>query len=128
MKNQSRGVDTFTNVLNGNSISYDRYTAVRFTHSTIEFRIFNGNLRIERFLKNIECVKALYDYTKTLEKRKKPVASTEKFLRFVFSNPRKYKNLYNFIVERGIYQSHRQGAGNSELPQIAMQGGDVLCA
>ena len=51
---------------------------------TYEFRIFNSNLRIERFLKNYECVLALLDYTKENEQNTLPVCNTVGFIEYVF--------------------------------------------
>ena len=44
--------------------NYERYAIVNLQNqSTIEIRIFKGNLRPDAFMKNIEFCKALYDFT-----------------------------------------------------------------
>lgn len=78
-----------------------RYTAVNYDSrtGTHEFRIFNGNIRTERFLKNMETVFALMDYTENLSD---VVCDTKGFLRFVDMNKETYSNLYAFIKEKEI--------------------------
>ncbi len=86
---------------------------------TYEFRIFNSNLRIERFLKNYECVLALLDYTKENEQNTLPVCNTVGFIEYVYSHSDKYENLYNFFVERQIKEHYKNGYDEHEIERVA---------
>lgn len=86
---------------------------------TYEFRIFNSNLRIERFLKNYECVLALLDYTKENEQNTLPVCNTVGFIEYVYSHPDKYENLYKFFVERQIKEHYKNGYTDFDLERAA---------
>lgn len=111
---------SFEALQHGIALKCDRYTAINFTNSTVEFRIFNGNLRIERFLKNLECVKALYDFTRIVaENSPKLFANTSRFLRYVLLNNSKYPNLHEFITSRNIYNNHINNNKSVELENIA---------
>lgn len=84
-------------------ISDARYTALNRdtrTH-TYEIRIFNSNIRIERVMKNMECVFALIDYTKQ-EERSVYKANTRGFLNFVKEHRLEYPNFYAFLLERKV--------------------------
>lgn len=56
----------FKQVILHSKVSGTRYTALNFTPNTLEFRVFNSSLRIDRIYKNIEFVKLCIDYTKYL--------------------------------------------------------------
>jgi len=86
---------------------------------TYEFRIFNSNLRIERFLKNYECVLALLDYTKEHEQNVMPICNTIGFIEYVYSHPTEYENLYKFFVERQIKEHYKNGYLDSEIERAA---------
>ena len=81
-----------------------RYTAINYDTrtETHEFRIFNGNIRTERFLKNMQIVFALMDYTNGLSE---VVCSTKGFLKFVNMNREDYPHLWRFIEEREIWNN-----------------------
>ena len=81
--------------------------------------IFNSNLRIERFLKNYECVLALLDYTKENEQNTLPVCNTVGFIEYVYSHSDKYENLYNFFVERQIKEHYKNGYDEHEIERVA---------
>lgn len=103
------------------AVGSPRYTALCKDDrtKTYEFRIFNSNLRIERFLKNYECVLALLDYTKENEENTLPVCNTVGFIEYVYSNREKYENLYNFFVERQIKEHYRNGYQDYEIERVA---------
>ena len=86
-----------------------RHTALNHdstrTH-TYEFRIFNSSLRIDRILKNIECVVALLDYTKKYQNKDRPVCNTTDFLRYVVERKIFYPNLSAFLEELQIVEQH----------------------
>lgn len=109
------GADSFNNIKNSRidkpNVSSDRYTALN--HScrtrTYEFRIFNSSLRIERILKNIECVLALIDYTDMYKKEEEPVCDTTGFIDYVIKRRVFYPNLFNFLKERELVLQHSTG-------------------
>lgn len=106
----------FNNVVYQNRISYDRYNGLNVTSRTIEFRVFNGNLRFERFLKNIEFVEACLDYSeiiadeiKTLNADGFPLdaylnkyADINALINYINETAEKYANLKAFLIEKGI--------------------------
>lgn len=75
------------------------------TH-TYEFRIFNSSLRIDRILKNIECVVALLDYTKKYAYKDRPMCNTTDFLKYVTERRIFYPNLNAFLEEQKIIEQH----------------------
>ena len=77
----------------GTALNYDTRTC---TH---ELRIFNSNLRVERILKNMECVFALQDYIGGVSE---PICDTRGFLLFVDSHASDYPHLVNFLHEKRI--------------------------
>jgi hypothetical protein len=77
--------------------SYDRYEAVNVCNDhTIEFRIFKGNLKRDRILKNLQFVKATIDFTRDRSYRD---LSSGKFIEFVSTNRKAYPELHAFIKE-----------------------------
>lgn len=70
----------------------DRYAALNFTKNTIEFRIFNSNLRRERLLKNLNFVEAILSFISS-KKYTKYATNFEEFV----NKSRKYKYLKDFI-------------------------------
>ena len=76
-----------------------RYTAMNCNNSnTVEFRIFNSNLRIERIMKNYEVIFALLDFVKT---NKMPTLNN--YFKFIFENRARYTYLADFLIEKDIY-------------------------
>lgn len=87
-------------------IGYSRYMAINTQNeNTIEFRIFNSSLRIERIIKNAQVIFALIDFTKTKKK-----ACMKNFLKFIEDNRSDYKELYDFLIEKHIY-----------IPELSME-------
>lgn len=74
-----------------------RYTAINSTPNTIEFRIFNSNLRIERVLKNIEVCQSLFDFT-AQTRNDNPKMTT--YINYVRRHKDKYPNLVAFLKEK----------------------------
>lgn len=85
-------------------LSGHRHTALNYDSrtGTYEFRIFNSSLRMDRIIKNIECVLALIEYAKKFKEYKAPACSTGGFIEYVIDNQDKYKVLYDFIIEKNI--------------------------
>lgn len=79
------------------TMANDRYTAINATPNTIEFRIFNSNLRTERVLKNLEICQAMYDFTKPVQRKN---ISMDNFIKFVRNHEDKYPNLVAFLDEK----------------------------
>lgn len=95
------------------TISNTRYTAINYDYrtSTYEFRIFNSNIREERFLKNFECVKALLDYASKSRKK----CNTDGFIKYVNKNPLFYPNLHAFFIEKEIVEKKNVQVNALEL-------------
>jgi len=93
------------------AVCNSRHTALNHdsirTH-TYEFRIFNSSLRIDRILKNIECVVALLDYTKKYAYKDRPVCHTTDFLKYVTDRRIFYPNLNAFLEENRIVEQHME--------------------
>ena len=75
--------------------SCNRYVGMNITNRTVEFRIFNSNLRLERVLKNLELVEALVNFSKT---KYKP--TMRMFLGYIKAHKQRYTNVYDFIMEK----------------------------
>jgi formylmethanofuran dehydrogenase subunit E len=79
----------------GTALNYDTRTC---TH---ELRIFNSNLRLERVLKNMECVFALEDYVRRASDL---VCDTRGFITFVDEHATDYPHLADFMHEKKIFE------------------------
>jgi len=78
-------------------LSEDRYEAINVTNpNTIEFRIFRGNTRPERIMKNLEFVHAVIHFVNTVSYRQ---LTSEKFKEYVDKNKKEYPNLHAFITD-----------------------------
>ena len=69
---------------------------------TLEFRMFNSNLRTERIMKNIEVVLSLLDYVETYYTVNMYDKNLFAWLDYVRRNEEKYPNLVRFINEDKI--------------------------
>ena len=69
---------------------------------TLEFRMFNSNLRTERIMKNIEVVLSLLDYVETYYTVEMYDKNLFTWLDYVQRNKEKYPNLVRFINEDKI--------------------------
>lgn len=76
------------------ALNYDYRTG---TH---ELRIFNSSIRLDRVLKNMECLFALEDYVRMQDKL---ICTTRRFLKFVDNNYKKYRYFVDFLHEKGIF-------------------------
>lgn len=75
--------------------SDDRYEAINLLNKhTIEFRIFRGNVRKDRIMKNLEFVKATIDFTRDRSYRD---LSGDKFRAFVSGRRKEFKYLHEFL-------------------------------
>ena len=71
---------------------------------TLEFRIFNSNLRVERICKNIEMVYALLDYVNSSSWSSS--SDLYDWMKFVCDNNILYPNLYLFIEEKQLREKY----------------------
>ncbi len=79
--------------------SHGRYTAVNLeNHATVEVRIFRGTLNKASFHKNIEFVKASFEYSKKCGMND---ITVEGFKAYVAKNAQ-YKHLHAFIERKGL--------------------------
>lgn len=69
---------------------------------TLEFRMFNSNLRTERIMKNIEVVLSLLDYVETYYTVNMYDKNLFTWLDYIKRNEEKYPNLVAFINENKI--------------------------
>lgn len=79
-----------------------RYQALNLDDrtGTLEFRIFNSNLRVERISKNIEMVYALLDYINSSSWNSS--SDLYDWMKFVYDNNVVYPNLYLFMEEKQL--------------------------
>ena len=85
----------------------DRYTAVNLNRpTTVEIRIFRGTLLAESFWKNIEFVKAAYEYSYNY----KLTDMTEiQFRKYIKINKKEFTNLYRFLYEDNSLKEYNEG-------------------
>lgn len=101
----------------GTALNYDYRT------ETHELRIFNSNLRIERVIKNMECLFALEDYVK---QQTELVCTTKGYLQFVLNNADKYKTLVGFLVEKNILDMAEKFYTDFRVPSAIRQAEMLL--
>lgn len=78
----------------------NKYQAINLNHDhTVEVRIFNGTLRKDRFIKNLELLQAAYEYTE-LESIKK--VGIERFKNYIRQHNKRFLTLYNFLQAKGL--------------------------
>ena len=84
----------------------NRYEALNLDArtETLEFRIFNSSLRVERILKNIEMVYALLDYINSSNWNSS--SDLYDWMKFVYDNNTLYPNLYLFIEEKQLREKY----------------------
>lgn len=86
-------------ITDGNKYNSNRYEAINTTNThTIEFRIFRGTLNKLHFFANLEFVHAVCLYTRDCSMQS---LCYEKFLSWIKKQPKKYKNLIEFITSKG---------------------------
>lgn len=78
---------------------YSRYTAVNITSQTVEFRVFRGNLRHDRIMKNLEFVKAICEFVSCYGLMD---MTKENFMRYINSKNKIFTNLISFIKEKEL--------------------------
>lgn len=83
-----------------------RYHGLNVTDKTVELRIFNSNLRIERVMKNLEIAKSLVEFSRT-----KCHCNFKRYIAWVHKNKATFPNLDAFIKEKG-YSAESNTFGN----------------
>lgn len=77
-----------------------RYVAINLQNqNTIEFRIFRGTLKFESFMKNLEFLFSLLDFTR---EEGYIQITLDNYSKFLTKNKKDYKNLINFLTEKNI--------------------------
>jgi hypothetical protein len=100
-------------IADGKQINGDKYEAVHLGRETIEFRIFRGNLRPDRVLKNIEFCHAAILYTR--QASIKAINTTTDFIAWLGKNRKTYPNLVAFLAEGNF--SKRMSSKNYPQPE-----------
>jgi hypothetical protein len=79
-----------------------RRGAVNVTEHTVELRYFRSNLKVERLLKNVEVLQAMFDYTSklTYQDLASNLHDLQLFLTYIKANRYQYSNLFNYLVLR----------------------------
>lgn len=89
-------------VAEGRYDNEDRYERVNTRSDTIEIRLFRGNLRPERVVKNVEFCDAVAKWAKTASvKVVEGPGAAENFLYWLDKRRKDYPTLVGFLVERG---------------------------
>jgi hypothetical protein len=85
-------------IVNGADATSEKYEALHLAATTVEFRIFRGNLRPDRVLKNIEFCHAVTMYCKdaSMQDLDKPAL----FVAWLAKRKASYPNLTKFLSER----------------------------
>jgi hypothetical protein len=84
-------------IVNGKVRTTNKYEAMHITEKTIEFRIFRGNLRWDRVLKNIEFCHSVFNYAATASME--AVSTKKDYLQWLNKNRGMYPNLVKFLGE-----------------------------
>lgn len=77
----------------------NRYSAVNVTRHTVEIRIFRGTCDEAGFFANLETVKAMVDYSATIETL---FPRGDKFIDFVRENAKSYPNMVTKLVKERV--------------------------
>lgn len=103
-----------------NKYGGNRYTAVNLTNlHTVEIRIFRGTLKASSFYKNIEFLKALFDFTRDVSLQH---ATWENFAHYVNVHRETYTNLFNFMLLKGFIK--KIGKRSREVLENILGGDD----
>jgi len=77
--------------------------AVNVSSTTVELRYFRSNLKINRLLKNVEFIQAMYEFTTAMtyqDLARFKENSVTNFMLFIRANRYKFPNLFNYFVVR----------------------------
>lgn len=84
-------------ITDGKARNGDKYEACHLAERTVEFRIFRGNLRPDRVLKNIEFCHAAIMYTQQASMQ--ALEAPQPFVAWLGKNKGTYPNLVKFLAE-----------------------------
>ena len=112
----------YRDVLDKISPFRERYAALNITSRTLEVRLFNSSLRLDRVQKNMEFVLALYRYT-----AEKSRVSWSGFMRWIERNKECLPNLYGFLREKSLL-GVQEAATSVEAIKIDEDIQEELCA
>ena len=96
------------NNYHGTALNYDTRT------ETHELRIFNSNLRLERVIKNMECLFALEDYVHSLTDL---TGTTRGFLEYALEHHDRYKYFIDFLFEKNIINKAMKFYFDFKIPE-----------
>ncbi len=91
-----------------------KYEAMHLTENTVEFRIFRGNLRADRILKNIEFCHSVFSYVATISAQ--ACQEFAPYLKFLTENAKLYPNLVAFLREKDTI-AIRKGAQQIQITE-----------
>lgn len=99
-------------------------TALNFDYrtETHELRIFNSNLRIERVIKNMECLFALEDYVK---QQTELVCDTKGFIQFVVDHAENYPELVKFLDEKDGFELAEKFYGTKYMVRLPLSVNEI---
>lgn len=99
----------------GRRANTSKYEAMHLTDNTVEFRIFRGNLRADRILKNIEFCHSVFGYVQTISARSGSY-DYRPYLKFLVENAKLYPNLVAFLRETDSI-AKRKGAPQIQISE-----------
>jgi hypothetical protein len=89
-------------VIDGKRVTSEKYDCLHITQNTIECRLFRGNLRPERVLKNIEFCHALINYCMAASIVE--CSNFTDFIAWLGKNRGMYRNLVKFLAPHYAYK------------------------
>jgi hypothetical protein len=98
-------------IVNGADATSDKYEALHLAGKTVEFRIFRGNLRPDRVLKNIEFCHAVTMYCKDASMQE--LGNPALFVAWLAKRKASYPNLAKFLSEKS-FMSRLGRAANAQ--------------
>jgi len=84
----------------------ERYVALNIGPKTAEFRIFRGNVVTAGFVKNLEFVRALVEFTAPAGRSIREATDYKAFVRWVC--PKAYPTLYDFLAHKGLRPARKK--------------------
>lgn len=113
-RDSSRWAKRYTKqIKQGAEVESDKYEALHLSSRTIEFRIFRGNLRSDRVLKNIEFCHSVVTYCK--QAGMKQVTGYSDYIAWLGKNRGMYPNLVAFLGESYGFKINKQTKTNKEI-------------
>lgn len=101
----------------GCNLNSTRYSCLNCTRNTIEFRVFNSNLRIERVMKNLDIVHAMISFASNPRRTN---VSMEKFTEYIRKHRDLYPDLNNFMDEKQWGQLMANDFRSTVAPDVSV--------